>query len=182
MGTVSYLVGGFGWPRTMEIEAGKFQYPRLYTLLSRLAGPIANLLLANIAASIVYLMKLVEYDPRGFLMVIGVNVTTAIYNLLPLPPLTAGMLIYLVIPESYSRSRWVFLKAGPLSSSPCCSSKGSATKGSSAPTLHPYRRGLPLYERIIRASHATHLGEGEGKVGRGKSGSALKKAGETIFR
>jgi len=113
LGTACFLVGGFGWPRTMEIDPAKFKYPRFYTVLTRLAGPVANLLLANIAASIVYLMRIVEFDPRVFSMLIGVNVTLALYNLLPLPPMTAGSLIYVLIPENYQKVRWLFLKGGP---------------------------------------------------------------------
>lgn len=113
LGTACLLAGGFGWPRTMEVNPSKFKHPRLYTVVTRLAGPVANLLLANIAASIAYLMKAVEYDPRVFMMVIGVNVTVAIYNLLPLPPLAVGTLICTLIPESYRKVKWGFLKIGP---------------------------------------------------------------------
>lgn len=113
LGTASFLVGGFGWPRTMAVDPSKFQHPRLNTVLVRLAGPVANLLLANIAASIVYLMRIVEFDPRVFTMVIGVNVTMAVYNLLPLPPLVGGTLIYVLIPQDYQKIKWLFLKAGP---------------------------------------------------------------------
>lgn len=113
LGTACLLAGGFGWPRTMEVNPSKFKHPRLYTVVTRLAGPVANLLLANIAASIAYLMKVVEFDPRVFMMVIGVNVTVAIYNLLPLPPLAVGTLICTLIPESYWKVKWGFLKIGP---------------------------------------------------------------------
>lgn len=113
LGTVCFLVGGFGWPRTLEVDPSKFRYPRLYTVLVRLAGPVANLLLANIAASIVYFMRIVEFDPRVFMMLIGVNVTVAVYNLLPLPPLSAGTLIYVLVPQDCQKIKWLFLQAGP---------------------------------------------------------------------
>ena len=54
LGSICYLVGGFGWPRTMEIDRSKFAHPRLYTVITRLAGPVANLLLAGIAGSLAY--------------------------------------------------------------------------------------------------------------------------------
>lgn len=113
LGSVCYLVGGFGWPRTINVDPSKFAHPRLYTMLTRLAGPLANLVLASIAGSIVTLMKTMEWNPRVFLMVIGVNVTTAIYNLIPIPPLALGMLVREVISPGAVGIRSLFLQIGP---------------------------------------------------------------------
>ena len=113
LGSICYLVGGFGWPRTMEIDRSKFAHPRLYTVLTRLAGPVANLLLAGIAASVAALMNSFEWDPLVFLMVIGVNVTTAVYNLIPIPPLAMGSLVCELIPPDAVSTRALFLQAGP---------------------------------------------------------------------
>jgi len=113
LGTICYLVGGFGWPRTVDLDTGKFKHPRTYTVLTRCTGPIANLALAGIAGSIVMIMKQLEWDPRVFLMVVGVNVTTAVYHLLPLPPLAAGSIIAELIPQGWQKNKWVFLQAGP---------------------------------------------------------------------
>ena len=113
LGTICYLVGGFGWPRTMDIDRSKLAHPRLYTVIIRLAGPLANLLLAGIGGSIAAVMKTLEWDPRVFLMVIGVNITTAIYNLIPLPPLAMGSLVCELIPPDAVRTRSLFLQIGP---------------------------------------------------------------------
>ncbi|MFA4901293.1 MAG: site-2 protease family protein [Desulfobaccales bacterium] len=111
LGSICYLVGGFGWPRTMEIDRSKFAHPRLYTAITRLAGPVANLLLAGIAASVVSLMKSFEWDPMVFLMVVGVNVTTAVYNLIPIPPLALGSLVSELLPED--RAKAILVQVGP---------------------------------------------------------------------
>jgi len=113
LGTICYLVGGFGWPRTMDIDRSKLAHPRLYTVIIRLAGPVANLLLAGIAGSLATIMRTFEWDPRVFLMVIGVNVTTALYNLIPIPPLAMGSLVCELIPPDAVRTRSIFLQAGP---------------------------------------------------------------------
>lgn len=98
-GSLCYLLAGFGWPKPIDIDPGKFAYPRLFTILVRASGPIANLLLANIAASIIFVFKFLEMDPLVFLMVAGVNVTTAVYHLIPLPPLAASTLITVWLPQ-----------------------------------------------------------------------------------
>ena len=113
VGSICYLVGGFGWPRMIDLDPDKFKHPRAYTVLSRFAGPLANLLLAGIAGSIATIMNSFEWNPRVFLMVIGVNVTTAVYNLIILPPLAAGVLVQEMIPPGFATLRRAFWQAGP---------------------------------------------------------------------
>jgi len=113
LGTICYFVGGFGWARYFDIDGGKFEHPQLYMAISRLAGPVANLLLASIVGSIVMIFNAVDYNPRVFLMVIGVNVTTAIYNLIPVPPMAMGYLILEFIPQLDERFRRLTLQFGP---------------------------------------------------------------------
>jgi hypothetical protein len=113
LGSICYLVAGFGWPRTMDIDRTKLAYPRLYMVASRLAGPVANLLLAGIGGSIVTFMHFMDWNPRVFLMVIGVNITTAVYNLLPIPPLAMGCLVSELMAPDDIRTRSLFLQFGP---------------------------------------------------------------------
>jgi hypothetical protein len=114
LGSLCYLVAGFGWPKTIDIDPTKFKHPRLYLLISRLAGPIANILLANIAASLVFLIQVINMDPLVFMMVLGVNVTTAVYHLLPIPPLAAGLILTSWLPEPFQRFKWLINLAGPV--------------------------------------------------------------------
>jgi Zn-dependent protease len=113
LGTICYALGGFGWPRTMDIDPSKFKSPRLHTVLVRLAGPLANLLLASIGGSLVMVMDMLSWNPRVFLMVMGVNITTAVYNLIPIPPLVGGVLVSALIPKDFDRYRSLFDQIGP---------------------------------------------------------------------
>lgn len=113
LGSICYLVGGFGWPRSFDIDRSKFEYPRFYMVLTRAAGPVANLLMASIMGSIVMLFNIFQYDPRVFLMVIGVNITTAIYNLIPVPPMAMGYLVLELIPQMDERIMTVMLQISP---------------------------------------------------------------------
>lgn len=109
-GTICYFVAGFGWPKHLDIDPTKFKYPRLYLVLSRFAGPFANILMANVAATLVFAIKFLDMNPLVFLMVVGVNVTTAVYHLIPLPPLAASTLISGWLPD---RFKDLFRLAGP---------------------------------------------------------------------
>ena len=113
LGSICYLIGGFGWPRLFDIDRSKFEHPRLYMVLTRVAGPLANLLMASIVGSVVMIFNAFDYNPRVFMMVVGVNLTTAIYNLIPVPPLAMGQLICELLPPSQDKIKSLFVLAGP---------------------------------------------------------------------
>jgi Zn-dependent protease len=75
---------------------------------------VANLLLANIVASVVFAVQFFEIDPRVFLMVIVVNVTVAIYNLIPLPPLFGWSLISIWLPARSQGIKKILQISGPV--------------------------------------------------------------------
>ena len=113
LGSICYLVAGFGWPRILDIDRSKFKHPRLYMMISRSAGPVANLVLAGIGGSLVAFMNFMDWDPRVFLMVIGVNITTAVFNLIPIPPLALGFVISELFPDDADRTKAILVQIGP---------------------------------------------------------------------
>ncbi|MGO8761780.1 MAG: site-2 protease family protein [Desulfobaccales bacterium] len=113
LGSICFLIGGFGWPRIFDIDRSKFEHPRLYLVLSRAAGPLANLLMASIVGSIVMIFNAFDYNPRVFMMVVGVNLTTAIYNLIPVPPLAMGFVVGELLPASQDRLKSLLFLGGP---------------------------------------------------------------------
>jgi Zn-dependent protease len=113
LGSICYLIGGYGWPRIFDIDRSKFEYPRLYMVISRATGPLANLLMASIVSSVVMIFNAVDYNPRVFMMVVGVSLTTAIYNLIPVPPLAMGQLLCELLPSTQDRIKSLLFLAGP---------------------------------------------------------------------
>ncbi len=101
LGTLNFLVAGFGWAKEMDIDTTKFKTrPRLYLIISRLAGPLANLLIANIAASLNWLMGNYGFDDKVFSLIAVVNVTMAVYSLIMIPPLPGSALLYAFFPDN----------------------------------------------------------------------------------
>jgi hypothetical protein len=47
------------------------------------------------------------------MMVVGVNLTTAIYNLIPVPPMAMGYLVSELMPEMEERTRTMLFLVGP---------------------------------------------------------------------
>lgn len=97
-GVICFLAAGFGWPRPIPMRSEQFLRPRLYTLLAYLAGPIGNFLLASIAGSVIWLFKHYGVEDRVFGMVMAVNLTMAVYHLLPIPPLAGSAILPALFP------------------------------------------------------------------------------------
>jgi Zn-dependent protease len=97
-GVICFLAAGFGWPKPIPMRTGRFSKPRLYTLLACLAGPAANFLMASIAGSVIWLFKHYGVEDRVFGMVVTVNLTMAVYHLLPIPPLAGAAIMPALFP------------------------------------------------------------------------------------
>lgn len=59
------------------------------------------------------IMTQLSWDPRVFLIVVGVNIITVVYSLLPLPSLAGGALVCELLPPAWSKARSIFVQAGP---------------------------------------------------------------------
>lgn len=101
LGTLNFLVAGFGWAKEMDIDTAKFKkHPRLFLLISRLSGPLANLLIANIAASLNWLIGIYSFEDKVFSTIVVVNVTVAVYSLIMIPPLPGSALLFVLFPDN----------------------------------------------------------------------------------
>ena len=116
LGTLNFFVAGFGWAKEIDIDAARFKNPRLYLILSRLSGPVANLLMANIAASISWILGRYGVVDQVFATIVVVNVTMAVYSLLIVPPLPGSALIFAFLPENgfYRALRRYLRQVGPV--------------------------------------------------------------------
>lgn len=116
LGTLNFLVAGFGWAKEMDIDVTKFKnHPRLFLVIARVAGPLSNLLLANIAASLNWLLGTYGIEDKVFSTIAVVNVTMAVYGLLMIPPLPGSSLLFALFPNSnfFAKVKKNFIIAGP---------------------------------------------------------------------
>jgi len=98
-GVICFLSAGFGWPKSVMICREKFAHPRLFTIFAYLAGPVANFFLASIAGSVIWLYKHFGVEDRVFCMMAAVNLTMAVYHLLPVPPLAGSCILPVLFPQ-----------------------------------------------------------------------------------
>ncbi len=111
LGALCMILVGFGWAKPVPIAAtSNFRHPKRDMALSAAAGPAANLLLAYVC---MILYKLAWYlTPVGWMWdflcvllrtMVQVNITLAVFNLLPVPPLDGSRIFNLILPR-----RWYF--------------------------------------------------------------------------
>lgn len=113
LGTVSFFISGFGWPRSVDIDPSKFTRPRLHTVITRFAGPIANFLLASIISSISLIIEQFSIQTQMLQIVIGINLMVAMANLIPIPPLAAASIIDIFVDDRYESFKKILCKVGP---------------------------------------------------------------------
>ena len=114
IGFLCMVLAGFGWARPVPVNARNFRNPRRDTALVGLAGPLSNLLLAVVFLLLLrflgfgFLAKLpvstqLQYNLVYFTLIflyygVYMNVTLAVFNLLPVPPLDGSRIFYVFLP------------------------------------------------------------------------------------
>lgn len=87
-GLIAIFLIHFGWAKPVPINPEYYKNRRVGVILTSLAGPVANLLIAFIG-SLVYVGLFPESPMLSYFLInlIEINVALAIFNMLPIPPL-----------------------------------------------------------------------------------------------
>lgn len=97
LGTAALFILKFGWGKPVLVNLYNFKKPKLHYLLTSLAGPFSNLLLAAAALGVLYLkpQQIIFSLARGIFVV---NFILAVINLVPVPPLDGSKIWPCLIP------------------------------------------------------------------------------------
>ncbi len=105
VGTVMIFLFGIGYANPVPVNARNFKKPKKGMALTALAGPVSNLIMAFVSICIYYLLRLLPAStPLQFIQLFfnfaaTVNVTLAVFNLLPVPPLDGSKILAMIIPS-----------------------------------------------------------------------------------
>jgi len=102
VGTLMLLFFSFGWGKPVPIDPFNLRDPRRDQALISLAGPGSNLILALVLSLVVRLSGNV-LGLSILMPIIFLNVTLAIFNLIPLGPLDGFKIVLGFLPEDLAR-------------------------------------------------------------------------------
>ncbi|MGQ9512773.1 site-2 protease family protein [Thermodesulfitimonas sp.] len=106
VGLLLLYLAGFGWARPVPVNPYNFRNRRQGMLLVSLAGPVANLGVALLAAVLLGLLGMGNSPLNDLLRaMIWINVVLAVFNLLPVPPLDGSKVLAALVS---GRQEWLY--------------------------------------------------------------------------
>ena len=97
IGSLALLLMGFGWAKPVPVDPRYLKNPRKDMVKVAAAGPISNIILAIIAALVLRLLFDSDFLSNSvktfFIIFMQINITLAVFNLLPVPPLDGSQIL-----------------------------------------------------------------------------------------
>ncbi len=109
VGLLMLAVAHVGWAKPVPVNSRYFKKPKQGMLLTALAGPVSNFLLAFVTG-FAFLLFYIASQGRGengllyyfylfFLLCTQISCGLGIFNLIPIPPLDGSKVLYAILPE-----------------------------------------------------------------------------------
>lgn len=106
LGTIMIFCFGIGYAKPVPVNPARLKHPRRDMALVSLAGPASNLVMGFVWLFVCFAMDSLESSNRGIMAVssffwyaASVNVTLAVFNLLPVPPLDGSKIYSAILPD-----------------------------------------------------------------------------------
>ena len=103
VGAIFFLLAGFGWGRPVPVNAYALRPGRIGLTVVALGGPIANFLVALVAAVLFRVLLQAglldaEFPNEVMQLIVYFNVALGLFNLIPIPPLDGYNVVLPLLP------------------------------------------------------------------------------------
>tara|TARA_B100002052_G_scaffold269610_1_gene269138 strand:- start:58 stop:687 length:630 start_codon:yes stop_codon:yes gene_type:complete len=97
IGSLALLLMGFGWAKPVPVDSRYLDSPKQDMVKIAAAGPISNIILAIVAALALRLLFSTDFFTENiktfFIIFMQINITLAVFNLLPVSPLDGSQIL-----------------------------------------------------------------------------------------
>lgn len=109
-GAICLVLTGFGWAKPVPVNPNRFKNYKLGSVITALAGPLSNVIVGYIGLVV---LKIIMFSVASQLTTtwiyvniilsnfIIINLSLAVFNLLPIPPLDGSRILTTFIPLKY---------------------------------------------------------------------------------
>jgi Zn-dependent protease len=100
LGTIALILIGFGWGKPVEFDPYNLKHRSRDAALIAIAGPASNILMAIICSILIHLVfPGTNMFALSLIQILFINVSLAIFNLVPVAPLDGEKILYALLPR-----------------------------------------------------------------------------------